>query len=182
MVLIILTHFPKHDVVGAFPLTFDEVFLLSRLPLFQGFLPQGWLRKHMDGLATKVQTSPVSEAHRQVNTSNFSFSFSLAKISTWGGEEIQDLEWGKCCSILESRIQPVSWHLGNLSTDIDWLNIEALSCFHQGRWLVNVQTGLPYVRTELFLQTLTHRNRLNPIDFKELFQYLQETEGLQQGT
>ena len=55
--------FPEDDVVGAFPLTFSEEFLLSRLFLFQGFLPQEWLRKCMDGLATNVQTSPVSEAH-----------------------------------------------------------------------------------------------------------------------
>ena len=32
--------FPEDDVVGAFPLTFSEEFLLSRLFLFQGFLPQ----------------------------------------------------------------------------------------------------------------------------------------------
>ena len=31
--------FPEDDVVGALPLTFDEEFLLSRLLLFQGFLP-----------------------------------------------------------------------------------------------------------------------------------------------
>lgn len=54
-----------------------------------------------------------------------------------------------------------------------WLNVEALSCFHQGRLLMSQRGSLIISELNLFFQALTHRNRLYPTDFKELFQYLQ---------